>query len=29
VHQGAQSGRLWLTLIAMITLVPGVIAVGC
>jgi hypothetical protein len=27
-HQGAQSATLWLTLIAMVTLVPGVIAVG-
>jgi hypothetical protein len=27
-HQSAQSATLWLTLIAMITLVPGVIAVG-
>jgi hypothetical protein len=27
-HETAQSAQLWLTLIAMITLVPGVIAVG-
>jgi hypothetical protein len=27
-HQGTQNATLWLTLIAMITLVPGVIAVG-
>jgi hypothetical protein len=27
-HQGAQNATLWLTLIAMMTLVPGVIAVG-
>ena len=27
-HQGAQNATLWLTLIAMVTLVPGVIAVG-